>query len=104
MCPLIPNLRDQKNDPSSYPDRRSSSQPSALTSRRIFLLSPANASGVRARLVLGDSGRTELAQRLRNEGAPLGEVFSFISGLYFRGKLTYARAYANPPWVAVVFS
>jgi len=27
----------------------------------------------------------------------LGEVFSFISGLYFRGKLAYARAHANPP-------
>jgi hypothetical protein len=65
--------------------------------RRIFLLSPANASGVRARLILGESGRLLLAQRLRGEGAPLGEVFSFISGLYFRGKLTYARAYADPP-------
>jgi hypothetical protein len=64
---------------------------------RIFLISPANASGVRARLILGDSARTELAQRLREKGAPLGEIFSFISGLYFRGKLTYARAYANPP-------
>jgi hypothetical protein len=44
---------------------------------------------------LGDS--SPLAQRLRGEGAPLGEVFSFISGLYFRGKLAYARAYADPP-------
>jgi hypothetical protein len=30
-------------------------------------------------------------------GAPLGEVFSFISGLYFKGKLAYARAFARPP-------
>jgi hypothetical protein len=30
-------------------------------------------------------------------GAPLGEVFSFLSGLYFRGKLAYARAFASPP-------
>jgi hypothetical protein len=65
--------------------------------RRIFLLSPANASGARAKLILGESGRSQLAERLRGEGAPLGEVFSFISGLYFRGKLTYARAYADPP-------
>ncbi len=36
--------------------------------------------------------------RVRSEeGAPLGEVFSFLSGLYFRGKLTYARAFENPP-------
>jgi hypothetical protein len=39
-----------------------------------------------------------LAQRLRSrEGAPLGEVFSFLSGLYFRGKLAYARQFARPP-------
>jgi hypothetical protein len=67
------------------------------TPKRIFLLSPANASGIRARLVLGDSARSELAKRLRGEGAALGEIFNFVSGLYFRGKLTYARAYANPP-------
>ena len=30
-------------------------------------------------------------------GAPLGEVFSFLSGLYFRGKLAYARAFASVP-------
>lgn len=34
-----------------------------------------------------------MARQLREEGAPLGEVFSFLSGLYFRGKLTYARAF-----------
>ena len=39
----------------------------------------------------------ELAKRLRQEGAPLGEVFSFMSGLYFRGKLTYASTFAAPP-------
>jgi hypothetical protein len=27
----------------------------------------------------------------------VGEVFSFVSGLYFRGKLTYAEAFANSP-------
>jgi hypothetical protein len=27
----------------------------------------------------------------------LGEVFSFVSGLYFRGKLAYARRFASPP-------
>ena len=39
----------------------------------------------------------DLAVRLRNDGAPLGEVFSFLSGLYFRGKLAYARAFAQAP-------
>ena len=41
--------------------------------------------------------RSELASRLHSEGATLGEIFTFISGLYFRGKLTYARAFAMPP-------
>lgn len=64
---------------------------------RIFLLSPANASGLRAKAVLERSARSQLATRLREDGAPLGEIFSFISGLYFRGKLAYARAFAAPP-------
>jgi hypothetical protein len=65
--------------------------------KRVFLLSPANAAGVRARLILREQARFELATRLRDTGAPLGEIFGFISGLYFRGKLEYARAFAHPP-------
>jgi hypothetical protein len=64
---------------------------------RVFLLSPANCGGTRARQVLSPAARFPLAERLRSEGAPLGELFSFVSGLYFRGKLTYARAFAAPP-------
>lgn len=41
------------------------------------------------------NARGELARRLRSEGAPLGDVFSFISGLYFRGKLAYAKAFSD---------
>jgi hypothetical protein len=38
----------------------------------------------------------ELARALHSpEGAPLGEVFSFISGLYFRGKEAYAREFGR---------
>lgn len=65
--------------------------------RRIFLLSPANASGVRANTLFNPNARFDLAHRLRTSSAPLGEVFSFISGLYFRGKLAYAERFANPP-------
>jgi hypothetical protein len=65
--------------------------------KRIFLLSPANASGIRARQILREEAEFELATRLRETGAPLGEIFQFISGLYFRGKLAYARAFARPP-------
>ena len=66
--------------------------------RRIFLLSPASSSGKRAALLLNDQADFDIARRVRTgEGAPLGEVFSFLSGLYFRGKLTYARTFEDPP-------
>jgi hypothetical protein len=65
---------------------------------RIFLLSPASCSGERARWILKKNARSEIAGRLRTEaGVPLGEVFCFLSALYFRGKLAYARAFARPP-------
>jgi hypothetical protein len=66
--------------------------------RRIFLLSPASSSGKRAALLFNDRADFDIARRVRTEnGAPLGEVFSFLSGLYFRGKLTYARMFEDPP-------
>jgi hypothetical protein len=67
-------------------------------SGRIFLLSPANCGGARARQVLSPSATFALADALRSQqGAALGDLFSFVSGLYFRGKLTYARRFASPP-------
>jgi hypothetical protein len=68
---------------------------------RIFLLSPANCGGQRAAQVLSPNAQFALARALRSRGgAPLGDLFSFISGLYFRGKLTYARRFAAPPEIA----
>jgi hypothetical protein len=65
---------------------------------RVFLLSPANCNGRRAKQALSPKASFALAEALRSpDGAPLGELFSFISGLYFRGKLTYARRFACPP-------
>lgn len=64
---------------------------------RIFLLSPANLAGIRAGYVLNAAAEFDLACRLRRDGAPLGELFSFISGLYFRGKLSYAQTFGAPP-------
>ncbi|HET7470623.1 MAG TPA: hypothetical protein VFJ81_13155 [Gemmatimonadales bacterium] len=67
-------------------------------SDRIFLLSPAHLGGKRAELLLGGRGRFALAERLRRgEHVALGEAFSFLSGLYFRGKLAYARRFARAP-------
>lgn len=64
---------------------------------RVFVLSPANCNGLRARWMLRKNSRSEIAQRLRGEGVSLGEVFSFLSALYFRGKLAYAQTFAEPP-------
>ena len=65
---------------------------------RIFLLSPANCSGPRAKMVLSERAQFDVATRLRSgSGVAIGEVFAFVSGLYFKGKLTYALAFARPP-------
>jgi hypothetical protein len=65
---------------------------------RVFLLSPANCNGIRAKQAISPKAQFALAVALRSAGgAQLGELFSFVSGLYFRGKLTYARRFAQPP-------
>jgi hypothetical protein len=64
--------------------------------KRIFLLSPARVDGKRAALVMNQAAQFELARRLRGPaGVALGEVFAFMSGLYFRGKLSYAEHFAQ---------
>lgn len=66
--------------------------------RTVFLLSPASLAGKRAAILLREQAAFPLAHAVRSPaGAPIGEVFSFLSGLYFRGKATYARAFARPP-------
>jgi hypothetical protein len=65
---------------------------------RIFLLSPANCGGRRAKQALSPKASFALAEQLRSRrGAALGDLFAFVSGLYFRGKLTYALRFAAPP-------
>jgi hypothetical protein len=50
------------------------------------------------------SRTSPLAARLAGEGAEVGEVFAFLSSLYFRGKLAYASAFGKPPrgWSAAL--
>jgi len=61
-----------------------------------MLLSPAKLSGQRGRMLLNPTAAFPLAEQLRGtEGAPLGAVFSFVSGLYFRGKDSYAREFSR---------
>jgi len=63
---------------------------------QVFLLSPARCDGARAQMLKNPAATFDLAERLRADtGASLGEVFSFLSGLYFRGKLAYATAFGR---------
>src|SRR3954454_22197373 len=65
---------------------------------RIFLLSPARLDGNRAQLLFHPVTMFPVARALHSTaGAPIGEIFTFLSGLYFRGKLAYAQAFARPP-------
>jgi hypothetical protein len=48
-------------------------------------------------MLVNPDAEFELAQRIQHGGAPVGEVFSFLSGLYFRGKLAYATRFGRAP-------
>ena len=60
----------------------------------MFLLSPAYCGGRRAGTLLRRGSTLEIAHRLQSGTLTLGEAFTFCSGLYFRGKITYARRFA----------
>jgi hypothetical protein len=65
---------------------------------RVFLLSPANVNGTRGSQALSAKATFDVARQLQSRGGvAIGDLFSFISQLYFRGKLTYARRFAVPP-------
>lgn len=64
----------------------------------IFLLSPANLSGLRAKQLASPRAKFDAAVRYRSpEGVPIADAFAFMSALYFRGKIAYARHFADPP-------
>lgn len=64
---------------------------------RIFLLSPAKAGGKRYSFLLRERPNFELALRVQQGIATIGEIYTFISGLYFRGKMAYAQAFHAAP-------
>src|SRR4051794_26418727 len=65
---------------------------------RIFLLSPARLDGKRAHFLFHPVTMFPAARALHSPaGATIGEIFTFLSGLYFRGKLAYAEAVARRP-------
>jgi hypothetical protein len=64
----------------------------------LFLLSPASLQGRRAQELASPRAAFPTARRFRSpEGLPIGEAFAFLSSLYFRGKIAYARRFAAPP-------
>src|SRR6476469_2278367 len=70
---------------------------------RLFLLSPANLSGLRAKQLMSPRAKCDAAGMYRSEeGVPIGLAFAFMSALYFRGKITYALHFADPSNVFVI--
>jgi len=71
--------------------------------KTVFLLSPAYCGGRRATFLLREGSTLALAARLREGTLTLGEAFSFMSGLYFRGKLQYAQTFGRhmPPGLVI---
>lgn len=60
----------------------------------MFLISPARCRSERASQLL-TSKRSALGAQLWEHGAPLGELFTWLSSLYFRGKVTYAQRFGQ---------
>jgi len=70
-----------------------------LTARTtIFVLSPAFCGGRRAAILLNPRSAAVTSEALRQQRLTLGDAFAFMSGLYFRGKLTYAERFGHA-WV-----
>lgn len=67
----------------------------ADSGERVFLLSPAFCGGRRAKILLREGSEVPIARRLQNGALTVGEAFAFLSGLYFRGKLAYGRAFGR---------
>lgn len=79
--------------------------PTPPSSERVFLLSPANLSGTRAKQLISPRATFDAAQRYRSpEGVPIALAFAFMSSLYFRGKIAYAQHFAERHNVFVITS
>jgi hypothetical protein len=61
----------------------------------LFLLSPASLNGLRAKQLISPRAKFDAAVRYRSpEGVAIGDAFAFMSALYFRGKLAYAKHFS----------
>jgi hypothetical protein len=72
-------------------------RPVGVAQDQVFLLSPARAGGPRYSMLVREGAEFDLARKLRQGSATIGEVYSFISGLYFRGKIAYVERFGAAP-------
>jgi len=63
--------------------------------KSVFLLSPAFCGGRRAKILLNDKSEAVTVREMRAGRLSLGRAFAFMSGLYFRGKLSYAQRFGE---------
>jgi hypothetical protein len=71
--------------------------------RNVFVLSPASVKGLRAKQLISERASFEAAQLYRSpEGVPIALAFTFMSQLYFRGKITYALTFAKAEDIHVI--
>ena len=69
----------------------------------VFLLSPANMSGTRAKQLASPRAKFAAAEAYRSpEGVMIAEAMAFMSALYFRGKITYALHFGGIENVFVI--
>lgn len=61
----------------------------------VFLLSPAYCGGRRAKILLNAKSEAVTVREMRAGRLSLGRAFAFMSGLYFRGKLSYAQRFGE---------
>ena len=62
----------------------------------LFLLSPASLGGIRAKQLVSPRAQFDAAVQYRSpEGVAIADAFAFMSALYFRGKIAYARRFAT---------
>ena len=85
-------MKNHKKTSTKLPTRDSGQAPSPS---RIFLLSPAFLGGVRAQFLLNPDATFPLARQFHTEGLSIAALFAFTSGLYFRGKITYASWFGS---------
>jgi hypothetical protein len=71
--------------------------------RTIFLLSPANLGGLRAKQLTSPRAKFDAAVQYRSpEGVPIALAFAFMSALYFRGKIAYSLHFGGVPNTFVI--